>query len=322
MFRNLSTVGLPLTGRPSELIELALSFGFDSMDIDLVDFQQQAEAFGVEHARRLMVSARLKTGLFQLPVDLLGEDDAFAADLESLAERIEFAVATEASRAVATLPPASDRHAFKDLFELLRRRLDAIGETLAKHGVMLGLAVVPGSDARDGREHVFIHTLEGLIGLVGASHPQVGAVVDAFAMHAAGEPISMVADVPAGRIVEIRLSDAPRERPAPALKHADRLLPGDTGVIDCGGLLAAAEKAGFDGPVTPVADRTAVAGRGREKLVKLAGDRMEQAWKDAGMAILPRWFMPTQKDGRDGFEAELSMASGEPVRNAAGKPVG
>jgi hypothetical protein len=46
MFRNLSTVGLPLSGRPSELIELALSFGFDAMDIDIVDFQQQAEAFG------------------------------------------------------------------------------------------------------------------------------------------------------------------------------------------------------------------------------------------------------------------------------------
>ncbi|NQW46258.1 MAG: hypothetical protein HQ464_00665, partial [Planctomycetes bacterium] len=54
MFRNLSTYGLPLSGRPSELIELALSFGFDAMDIDLVDFQQQAETFGVLHARRLM----------------------------------------------------------------------------------------------------------------------------------------------------------------------------------------------------------------------------------------------------------------------------
>ena len=76
MFRNLSTVCLPLSGRPSELIELALSFGFDSMDIDIVDFQQQAEAFGVEHARRLMVSARLKNGLFHLPVDLAGDDAA------------------------------------------------------------------------------------------------------------------------------------------------------------------------------------------------------------------------------------------------------
>ena len=323
MFRNLSTVGLPLTGRSSELIELALSFGFDAMDIDLVDFQQQAEAFGVEHARRLMVSARLKTGVFQLPVDLVGDDDAFAADLKLLPKRLEFAKASEASRAVATIPAASDEHSFKDLFELLRARLDKVGDALARQDVMLGLAVSPGIDARAGRAHVFIHTLEGLIGLVGASHPQVGAVVDAFAMHAAGEPVSMVSQVPAGRLVEIRLSDAPRERPADELAHTERLLVGDTGVIACGQLLEAAQKAGFDGPVTPWADRSAVAGRGREKLVKLVGDRMESAWKEASLPILPRWFMPTQKDGRDGFDGEMmAMAAGEPMRNAAGKPVG
>lgn len=56
MFRNLSMFGLPLSGRPSELIELALSFGFDSMDMDLIDFKHQSDAFSVTHARRLMVS--------------------------------------------------------------------------------------------------------------------------------------------------------------------------------------------------------------------------------------------------------------------------
>ena len=101
MFRNLSTFGLPLSGRPSELIELALSFGFDAMDIDLVDFQQQAETFGVAHARRLMVSARLKCGVFRLPVTLDADDATFNAELALLPKRLEFAQATEATRAVA-----------------------------------------------------------------------------------------------------------------------------------------------------------------------------------------------------------------------------
>ena len=57
-----------------------------------------------------------------------------------------------------------------------------------------------------------------------------------------------------------------------------------------------------------------------KKLVKLAGDRMEAAWKDAGLPILPRWFLPTQKDGpgRDSFEGEGL----EPAQNAAGRLVG
>jgi sugar phosphate isomerase/epimerase len=184
---------------------------------------------------------------------------------------------------------------------------------------MLGLAVVPEVEARASRAHEFIHTLEGLLELVSAAGSQFGVVVDAWAMHIAGEPLSLLSQVPAGRIVEIRLSDAPRERAAAEFSHADRLLPGETGVIACGPLLQAAEKAGFDGPVTPWADRSAVAGRGREKLVKLAGDRMEAAWKDAGLPILPRWFLPTQKDGpRDGFEVEGL----EPAKNAAGRLVG
>ena len=89
MFRNLSTIGLPLSGRPTELIELALSFGFDGMDIDIIDFQQQAEVYGVAHARRLMVSARLKSGMFQLPVHLTADDATFAEDLKALPARLE-----------------------------------------------------------------------------------------------------------------------------------------------------------------------------------------------------------------------------------------
>ena len=131
MFRNLSTVGLPLSGRPSELIELALSFGFDAMDIDILDFQQQADTFGVPHARRLMVSARLKAGVFHLPVELAADEAVFERDMKALPRFLELAEATEATRAVATIAPASDEHSFKDFFELHRTRLHTIGDLLA-----------------------------------------------------------------------------------------------------------------------------------------------------------------------------------------------
>ena len=73
-------------------------------------------------------------------------------------------------------------------------------------------------------------------------------------------------------------------------------MPGESGVIDLAAVLTAAEAAGFDGPVTPWADRSTLAGRGREKIVRLAGERLEQAWKDAGLPILPRWFAPVARD--------------------------
>jgi sugar phosphate isomerase/epimerase len=296
MFRNLSTVGLPLSGRPSELIELALSFGFDAMDIDIVDFRQQSEAFGVPHARRLMVSARLKAGVFHLPADLSGDDASFDRDLAALPKFLEFAAATEALRAVARIAPASDEHAFKDFFELHRRRLDALGDLLAPHGIMLGLAVTPEVEAREGKAHQFIHTYEGLLGLVAVAHGQVGAVADAWAMHVNGEPLELIGKTPRGKLVEVRLSDAPREATGGALTHAQRLMPGESGVVDNAAVLRHAQAAGFDGPVTPWADRATLTGRGREKIVRLAGDRLDAVWKEAGLPIVPRWFTPVARD--------------------------
>ena len=311
MFRNLSTVGLPLSGRPSELIELALSFGFDAMDIDIIDFQQQAEAFGVEHARRLMVSARLKCGVFHLPISLIGDDASFKAELAELPARLEFAKATEATRAVVTVAPASDEHSFKDFFELYRQRLDSLGDLLAKYGISLGLALAPEVEARAGKAHQFIHTYEGLIGLVGASHPSVGIVVDSWALHLGGEPLSVIGQIPAGRIVEVRLSDAPREVAVGELSHVHRLMPGETRVIPAPQILLEARNAGFDGPVTPWADRATLAGRGREKIVRLSGDRLEAIWKEAGLPIAPRWFAPSARENAPRFGEDPALVGAE-----------
>ncbi len=323
MYRNLSTYGLPLSGRPSELIELTLSFGFDGMDIDILDMQKQAAAYGVEHARRLLVSARLKSGVFHLPVRLDGSDAEFAADLAELPARLEIAAACECSRAVATLAPGSAEHSFKDFFELHRTRLNTLGDMLAPHDIMLGLSIQPEAAAREELPNAFIHTFEGLIGLVAMAHERVGAVVDAWAMYVTGESLDLIAKVPKGRIVEVRLSDALEGKPAAELSATDRLMPGETGVIPMGPVVAAAAAAGFDGPATPWADRSTLAGRGREKIVRLAGERMEQAWTEAELPILPRWFAPVARDqfGRpivdEADVAAIEAAADEPTAEAA-----
>jgi sugar phosphate isomerase/epimerase len=296
MFRNLSIYGLPLSGRPSELIELALSFGFEALDLDILDFQRQADAFGAEHARRLMVSARLKVGSFRLPVDLAADEATFADEMKLLPARLDVAQAAEASRAVATVEPASDDHGFKDFFDLYHTRLNAIGEQLTSRGIQLGLAFRPEAEARAGKAHQFITTFEELLGLVTTAHSQVGAVVDAWALHVTGEPLDVIAKVPAGRLVEVRVSDAPREAAGGDLTAEQRLMPGETGVIDAAAVLKAAQAAGFEGPVTPWANRATLAGRGREKTVRLAGERMEALWRAADLPIVTPWFMPVAKD--------------------------
>ena len=320
MFRNLSTIGLPLSGRPSELIELALSFGFDGMDIDILDFCQQAEIYGVDHARRLMVSARLQASSIHLPITLGGDEATFASEAEQLPKIFEMAQATECSRATATVVPGSNEHPFKDLFELHRSRLDQIGAMAAKHDVTVGLAIVPEAEQRADFSHQFIYNYEGLVGLVSSSHDSIGMVLDNWSLHVGGEAISVISQLPANRIVELRLSDAPTDVAANELVASQRLMPGETGVINCVELLNIAEKAGFEGPVTPWATREALKGIGRERIVRLAGDRLEAFWKDAGLPIVPRWFAPAVTDDPGKIDAEilgLNEESDKPSESAA-----
>jgi sugar phosphate isomerase/epimerase len=96
--------------------------------------------------------------------------------------------------------------------------------------------------------------------------------------------------------VEVRLSDAPRDVAGADLTSAQRLMPGDTGVIKGAAVLQAVKEAGFTGPVTPYADRATLASRGREKTVRFAGERMEAVWREAGLPIPTPWFMPVSKD--------------------------
>jgi sugar phosphate isomerase/epimerase len=291
------------------------------MDIDLLDLEKQAEIYGVEHARRLMVSARLKSGSFRLPVRLDAPEKEFEAELAALPKRLELAAAAECHRAIATVAPTSDEHSFKDFFELHRIRLHTIGDLLAPHGIQLGLAIRPERPAEETAASPFIATFEALLGLVAVSHERIGAVVDAWALHATGEPVELVAKVPKGRIVEVRLSDAPRGVTGAELTEAGRLMPGETGAIASAEVLKAAAATGFDGPVTPWAHRSTLTGRGREKIVRLAGERMEQAWKEADMEILPRWFAPVARDqfGRPIEElAEIVAATEQVVAERGG----
>ena len=59
MYRNLDAVALGISGRQSELIELALTYGFSGLDVDIASFLKRARNNGVEQACRFMNSAGL-----------------------------------------------------------------------------------------------------------------------------------------------------------------------------------------------------------------------------------------------------------------------
>ncbi len=65
MYKNLNSDALGISGRQSELIELALTHKFSGLDLDLAPLCRQVQSRGLEHARRFLDSAKLKIGGFE-----------------------------------------------------------------------------------------------------------------------------------------------------------------------------------------------------------------------------------------------------------------
>jgi sugar phosphate isomerase/epimerase len=285
MFRNLSMESLGISGRQSEAIELALSFGFQAIELDIEDFAEQAELYGLPHARRLIDSAHIRVGQFRLPMiwaEWQEDDVVYKQGLERLPKIAELAADLGCRHCVTAVRPACDERPYHENFEFHRRRLDEIGEILGAHDIRLGLEFQAPSHLRKGRAFQFIHSFEALVQLVkSVANEHVGAVVDLWHLHVGGGQIDEIRQLPAARIVAAYLSDVPPDADLEQLEEKSRALPKETGVVDSAACLRILAELGFDGPVTPKANRASLQGMRRDAIVKLARARMDDLWKEA-----------------------------------------
>jgi sugar phosphate isomerase/epimerase len=184
---------------------------------------------------------------------------------------------------VTAVPPASDERPYHENFEFARKRLTEIAEALAPHGVRIGVELDATAASREGRAFEFIHDFEALRQLAKASPDNVGVVVDPWQMQVAGAGLDAIKSLTNEEIVAAYLSDLPEGADLETVDETSRLLPGESGAIDAPAVLTALVELGYDGPVTPRAYRKALEEQSREAIVKLAGERLEAAWKGANL---------------------------------------
>ena len=285
MYRTLSADALGLSGRQSEIIELALSHGFTGIDLDVVDFAHQVERSGAAHAKRLIESAKLRLGAFRLPIAWDGDDAAFRPELEKLSKLAETAAAAGCQRAITTIAPASDERPFHENFQFHTRRLGELAKALEPHGIRLGIDFVATAAARKDHGFEFLHTFDAvlmLLDLIPASN--VGLVANGWQIYASGGDTTKLRKLGNDRIVDVLLADAPADVAPTELTDEQRLLLGESGVPDNAALLTLLAEIGYDGPVSASPHRAALAGKSRDACVKAAAEALDGLWKSAGLS--------------------------------------
>jgi sugar phosphate isomerase/epimerase len=213
-----------------------------------------AKQAGVDATRALLAELKIRPTITNLPVQsaLGGEEAAFAARLPQLADDAGFASAIGCRNFQLVLGPAAPVGQSKeDRWKVVRDRLAAISEVLAKHDMRLGLEFLGPLvfRTRPGSGVPFVWTLPETLKLAAESGPNIGVTLDVWHWHHSGGTVADILAAPVSRIVHVHVSDA-REMAPEAVQDNMRLLPGE-GIINLDGFFRALEKIGYRGGVAP-----------------------------------------------------------------------
>lgn len=253
---NARAAGLRLTA--IESVELAALAGFDAVDLlvrDLVESDVDPQSI-----RRRMDGLGLRGGAWPLPVHWRGSSAQFKEDLRSLPRYARAAATLGLQRTGTWVLPQADSTLFADPEDdLLTRttrlhveRLSKIAVVLGDHGSRLGLEIIGPASARPEPGTVFVHRYTQLaerFGELRAEHPNVGVLVDAFHLFAAGEGVEAGFVWGVDSVVWVHVADSANPDRLRLLDE-ERALPGETGLADCRGLLRRLAEEKYEGPVT------------------------------------------------------------------------
>ena len=285
MFKNLSALALGISGHQSEIIELALTYKFQAMDLDVVDFATRAKLHGMPYARRLIDSANLRIGTFGLPLDWNAEDEQFNRELENLSGYAQAAAEVGCTRCLATLVPAGDKLPYHENFEFHRRRFSEICRALEPAGVRLGVGFRAAENLRKGKAFQFVHEIDALgllVSMVDASN--IGILLDIWDLHVSGGSADNIRSISADQIVAVQLADVPADVPIAELIEESRLLPGTTGLPDIPAALTTLAEIGYEGPVTAKPDKGVFQSTRRDPIAKQTAEALDSVWQAAGLS--------------------------------------
>jgi sugar phosphate isomerase/epimerase len=289
MLKNFAPAALGINGRQSELIELALTYGFNAMDVDLHEMLRRSQRTTTEDATKYLNAATdLKVGGFNAGVDLDADEDSFIAQVGTLNPIADLAKQLGARCAYVKIPAATDRLPFQEYFDVQRGRLNDIAEVLAGRDIQLAIGFSAGKELAEGKQFPFIRDVEGFLALVNSvSGSNAGFLVDTWDWVVGSGAMDQLSELSVDKIIAVRLGSVSDDSDLAKAKSGERILPQKTGLINHVKLITHLHSIGFDGPVSPTAAGRAYRGQTRESIVQRAQEAVDAISVAAGLEVAP-----------------------------------
>jgi sugar phosphate isomerase/epimerase len=227
-----------------EFAHLASTTGYPGVDVDL----KAARGQGVDATRTLLRDLKLKPGVINFPVNWTGAEQAYRDGMAGLPDAATFAKAIECPRMITVLPPSSGTPK-AEFRALLKDRLQAISDVLAKSNVRLGLEFLGPLHFRTRQPYEFIWRMDEALQFATECGTAIGLLVDAWHWHHAHATADDIIRAGRSRIVHIHVSDA-KAQPPEDVRDNQRLLPGE-GIIDLVTFFRALRQVGYSDAVSP-----------------------------------------------------------------------
>ncbi|MCA9272762.1 MAG: sugar phosphate isomerase/epimerase [Phycisphaerales bacterium] len=243
---------IAIEAEPAESIGIAQRAGFDGLDIRFNRFTDAVIGFGVDRFRDEMSAAGLRPGYCSLTAQKIGVDAyEWAREIADLPRRAGVARELGYERATSVVLPFSDELDFAANMAMHVERIRQAADILADFGIAFGVEYVSPKSRREGKKHEFVHDLRGALELLDeVDRPNAGLMLDCFHWACAGESESQIAELDPSIIVAVHLNDFVQGRSINEQTVMERLLPGESGLIDIEAFLRGLVRCGYAGPLT------------------------------------------------------------------------
>jgi sugar phosphate isomerase/epimerase len=208
MYKFICTDGLGVSTRQNELIELALTYNFKGIEVDMADMVGRARAMGNEFATQFVNSAAVEIATFRLPIDLRVSDELFAKELEKLDKVCELAKMINAKQCYLPISSSHPTLAYRENFEKHQQRLVQVAGKMDAVGVRIALMFQATKGSADSMQ--FIQKPEDLVALAKmVGKKNVGIVLDSWTWQLAGGTFDGIKQLDLNTVFEARLADPP-----------------------------------------------------------------------------------------------------------------